>query len=53
MNKLTPAQAAFAQPRCCVADWTLETPGRIGLLDVVVNARPTVLIGVSGQAGAF
>jgi malate dehydrogenase (oxaloacetate-decarboxylating) len=25
----------------------------IGLLDVAVNARPTVLIGVSGQAGVF
>ena len=31
----------------------LEQPGRIGLLDVVRNAKPTVLIGVSGQPGAF
>ncbi len=28
-------------------------PDKVGLLDVVRNARPTVLIGVSGQAGAF
>ena len=41
------------QSREAVAGWTLEKPGEIGLLDVVVNARPTVLIGVSGQAGAF
>jgi malate dehydrogenase (oxaloacetate-decarboxylating) len=53
MNSLAPAQAAFAQPREGVAGWKLETPGRIGLLDVAVNARPTVLIGVSGQAGVF
>jgi malate dehydrogenase (oxaloacetate-decarboxylating) len=53
MNSLTPTQAAFAQPREAVAGWALEKPGRIGLLDVAVNARPTVLIGVSGQAGVF
>jgi malate dehydrogenase (oxaloacetate-decarboxylating) len=53
MNSLTPAQAAFAQPREALSDWVLETPPRIGLLDVAVNAKPTVLIGVSGQAGAF
>jgi len=41
------------QTREAVADWTLEKPGQIGLLDVVSNAKATVLIGVSGQAGAF
>jgi malate dehydrogenase (oxaloacetate-decarboxylating) len=53
MNSLSPAQAPFAQPRHDVAGWKLRAPGRIGLLDVVVNARPTALIGASGQAGAF
>ena len=33
--------------------WNLHHPDKIALLDVVRNARPTVLIGVSGQAGAF
>src|SRR5919205_3240669 len=46
-------QEPFVQPRVAVADWQLEQPSRIGLLDVVRNARPTVLIGVSGQPGAF
>ncbi len=46
-------QEPFVQPRAAVADWRLEQPDRIGLLDVVRNARPTVLIGVSGQPGAF
>ena len=42
------------QKREAVAGWTLQKPGEIGLLDVASNnAKPTVLIGVSGQAGAF
>ena len=53
MEGITLAQAPFVQKRGAVAGWTLQTPGQIGLLDVVTNARPTVLIGVSGQAGAF
>jgi malate dehydrogenase (oxaloacetate-decarboxylating) len=46
-------QAPFVQPAAGVAGWMLEQPGRIGLLDVVRNARPTVLIGVSAQGGMF
>ncbi len=48
-----PFQAPFVQPRAAVDGWELERPGRIGLLDVVRNVRPTVLIGVTGVAGAF
>ena len=53
MVDLQPFQACFAQSRNRIAGWTLETPNRIGLADVVANAHPTVLIGTSGQAGAF
>ena len=53
MADLQPFQAPFAQPRDRLAGWALETPGRIGLADVVANAQPTVLIGTSGQANAF
>ena len=53
MAGLQPFQAQFAQARDRVAGWELETPGRIGLADVVANAQPTVLIGTSGQAHAF
>jgi len=53
MNNLSPAQQDFAQSRDAVAGWTHETPGHISLYDVAVNAKPTVLIGVSGQPGAF
>ena len=53
MPGLLPFQANFAQNRNRVASWTLEVPGRIGVVDVIANARPTVLIGTSGQSHAF
>lgn len=53
MNDLHPAQMPFVQKREAVANWKLQEPGRIGLVDVARNAHPTVLIGVTGQTGAF
>jgi malate dehydrogenase (oxaloacetate-decarboxylating) len=53
MNSLAPFQQRFAQPASILASWSLEQPGRAMLLDVVRNARPSTLIGVSGQPGAF
>jgi malate dehydrogenase (oxaloacetate-decarboxylating) len=53
MANITPAQAPFVQKHTAVAGWALQKAGEIGLFDVVSNAKPTVLIGVSGQAGAF
>src|SRR5712691_7917434 len=53
MPSLLDFQEPFAQARAAVAGWRLEHPDRIGLLDVVANAKPTVLIGVSGQHGLF
>lgn len=50
---LLPFQAPFAQQREIVANWTLQDASMVGMMDVVTNARPTVLIGVSGQGGAF
>ena len=50
---LQPFQAPFAQSRERVAAWKLPPAARIGLAEVVANARPTVLIGTSGQASAF
>ncbi len=46
-------QRAFLKSRNIVAGWKLENPNRIGLLDTVRNAQATVLIGVTGQSGAF
>jgi malate dehydrogenase (oxaloacetate-decarboxylating) len=46
-------QQPFVQQRSLLAAWSLEQSGRASLLDVVSNAKPTALIGVSGQPGAF
>jgi malate dehydrogenase (oxaloacetate-decarboxylating) len=53
MTGLASFQLPFVQKKNAIADWKLSHPDKVGLLDVVCNARPTVLIGVSGQAGAF
>ena len=52
MPDIRPAQQPFVQPRSAIANWKLDND-HISLLDVVRNAKPTTLIGVSGQAGAF
>ena len=46
-------QQPFAQDRAAVAGWRLDDPGRIQLADVVRNAKPTILIGVTAQTGLF
>lgn len=48
-----PEQEAFARKRADVAGWKVADPKKITLTDVVKNAKPTVLIGVSGQPGTF
>lgn len=53
MNGLQSFQAPFAQARDGLANWTLESSDWIGLADVVANAKPTVLIGTSGQPAAL
>lgn len=49
-------QLPFCTPDEVVNDWRLthsRGDGPINLLDTVSNVKPTVLIGVSGQAGLF
>jgi malate dehydrogenase (oxaloacetate-decarboxylating) len=53
MTGLRPFQAPFVQKRAALSSWALASSDRIGLGDVVANARPTVLIGTSGQPHAF
>ena len=52
-SKAQDYQRPFLQPRDAVSGWTLDDPARITLLDVVRGAKPAILIGVSGQGGAF
>ncbi len=53
LREVSGERAQFAQSQLAVAGWTLQQTGRIDLIDVMNNAKPTALIGVSGQAGAF
>jgi malate dehydrogenase (oxaloacetate-decarboxylating) len=46
-------QRPYAQPRAAIAGWRLQDPSRVTLKDVVRNAKPTVLIGVTAQRGLF
>ncbi len=50
---LKPFQQPLAQPRARVAGWKPGPSGRLGLLEVVEHASPTILIGASGQPGTF
>jgi len=53
MTDLIDFQKPFAQPAAAVAGWSREHPDIVSLGDVVANAKPTVMIGVSGQPGIF
>ncbi|MDO6745791.1 NAD-dependent malic enzyme [Gilvimarinus sp. 1_MG-2023] len=46
-------QKRFCKPESLISEWLLDKPGVVGLADVVRNAMPTVLVGVSGQPGLF
>ncbi len=53
MDGLLAFQAPLAQAPAAVAGWEVDDPGTIALLDVVRNARPSVMIGVTGHPGVF
>jgi malate dehydrogenase (oxaloacetate-decarboxylating) len=44
---------SYAQPLERISDWTLANAPLVDLKDVVHNLRPTVLLGLSAQPGAF
>ena len=46
-------QKPLVRSRADIGDWKLEGGADVTLLDVVRNAEPTVLVGVSAQAGTF
>jgi malate dehydrogenase (oxaloacetate-decarboxylating) len=50
---LRDSQRQLALPRAAAAGWKLRSPGAIDMLDVIENAKPTALIGVTGQPGIF
>jgi len=50
---IRPGQEPLVRKRADVAGWKLSGSGAISLLDVVRNAKVTILVGTSAQAGAF
>jgi malate dehydrogenase (oxaloacetate-decarboxylating) len=50
---IQPGQRAFLQKTSDLEGWKLSGTEGISLLDVIRNSKPSVLIGVSGQPGAF
>ncbi len=51
MEGIRDFQQDFVKPLSMVGSWSSKNDGSISLLDVVKNAKPTILIGVSGQPG--
>jgi malate dehydrogenase (oxaloacetate-decarboxylating) len=50
---IRPGQGPLVRKKEDVEGWTLSSSGAISLLDVVRQAKVTVLVGVSAQAGSF
>lgn len=53
LDGLTDQQKNFCRQAHELENWQLSRQNQFGLYDVVRNARPHVLIGVSGQTGMF
>jgi malate dehydrogenase (oxaloacetate-decarboxylating) len=53
MADLLSFQKPFAQKKAITQHWVQDDDNKISLQEVVSNVHPTVLIGVSGQAGVF
>ncbi len=51
MDRLRDFQKEFAKDKSEVSHWSTNDNGQISLLDVVREAKPTILVGVSGQPG--
>ncbi|KTD76459.1 NAD-dependent malic enzyme [Legionella waltersii] len=52
-ENLLPFQKPFARSLAAVENWKLQKQGEINLYDVIQNAHPTILLGVSGQPNQF
>ncbi|GGI92053.1 NAD-dependent malic enzyme [Legionella impletisoli] len=53
MNNLLPFQKPFARKQEELSEWSLQSSGLISMMDVIQNAKPTILLGVSGQPNQF
>lgn len=53
MSSLLPFQKGLVQRQEGIKNWQLTQPGTISLMDVINNAKPGILLGVSGQPNQF
>lgn len=53
MADLTSAQLPYVRDPAEVANWQVSDKNKIGLLEVIKNVKPTILIGSSAQKSAF
>lgn len=53
MSDIKSFQEKFVQQKSALENWNLTSVSQINLRDVVENAKPHLLIGVSGQPGIF
>lgn len=53
MDDLETFQGPLAQDPAAVADWDRSDPAATSLVEVITNASPSVLIGVTGVPGIF
>lgn len=53
LENLTDQQQKFSRTTAELENWQLSRQSPFGLYDVILNARPHILIGVSGQTGMF
>lgn len=52
-TNLAPYKIPLQQKREALGDWGCQGDDEISFLDTVKHAQPTILVGVTGQAGAF
>lgn len=53
MSDLLPFQKTLTQKHAILSDWSCNNPECISLQEVIMNAKPTILLGVSGQPKQF
>lgn len=53
MSGLLPFQKNLIQKRSSLSGWKIKNPAMIGLAEVMLNAKPSILLGVSGQPNQF
>lgn len=53
MSTLLPFQTNLAQAHETINNWNVDNPEKVTLYDVIIHAKPTILLGVSGQPQQF